>query len=145
MFGYTTTGIFSFADMVANFNGMRFWNKLLLKRDDPLKGYIGNLLDSAYVSCDYQIVESIRAGRIVKAWKYDKRFDIADFVDGSWDEGNNCNSYADPVIEEKVTERIHAVDPGFTCPIPPQACAAARVKYAEFARFLLYPACLTAE
>lgn len=25
-FGYTTTGIFSFADLVANFNGWRFWN-----------------------------------------------------------------------------------------------------------------------
>ena len=31
-FGYSTTGIFSFADLIANFNGWRFWNKVLLRR-----------------------------------------------------------------------------------------------------------------
>ena len=145
LFGYTTTGIFSFADLVANFNGMRFWNKVLHKRDDPLKGFIGNLFDGPYVTCDIQILDSITAWKVVKAWEVNTTFDIADYVDGSWDEGNNCNSYADPIIEDKVQTRIHNVDPDFVCPLDPEACSNAREKYGVFAKYLLHPACLTAE
>ncbi|MGD8911670.1 MAG: hypothetical protein PVJ68_02850, partial [Candidatus Thiodiazotropha sp.] len=144
LFGYSTTGIFSYADLVANFNGMRFWNKVLRKQNDPLKGVIANLLDRPYISCDIQIIDSIEAGEIVRAWEYNTEFDIADYVDGSWDEGNNCNSYADPLIEEKVVKRIHDADPYFTCPYQQQACSRARVKYGEFSRYLLHPSCLQA-
>jgi hypothetical protein len=145
LFGYTTTGIFSFADLAANFNGMRFWIKVLGKRDDPLKGVIGNLFDRPYVTCDIQFVESIKAGKIIKAWEQNQRFDIADFVDGSWDEGNNCNSYADPVIEEKVSKRIQSVSPDFVCPLRREACARAHIKYGEYAKYLLHPNCLSAQ
>jgi hypothetical protein len=116
LFGYTTTGIFSYADLSANLNGWRFWNKVLLKQDDPLKGVIANFFNRPYVSCDIQIIDSIRNRTIVRAWEYNARFDLADYIDGAWDEGNNCNSYADPIIEEKVTARIKQVDPDFVCP-----------------------------
>ncbi len=39
-FGYATTGVYSYADLVANFNGWRFWNEIVGSRDDPLKGAI---------------------------------------------------------------------------------------------------------
>jgi hypothetical protein len=143
LFGYSTTGIFSFADLVANYNGMRFWNKVLLKQDDPLKGMIARLFERPYVTCDVQIIASIKAGEIVKAWEYNKPFDIADYVDGSWDEGNNCNSYADPIIEDKVTKRIRNVDPTFACPYREAACSGARAKYGKFSRYLLHPHCLS--
>jgi hypothetical protein len=142
LFGYTTTGVFSYADLVANFNGMRFWNKILLKRDDPIKGRIANLLNRSYVSCSIQIISSLKAGEIVKAWEVNAKFDISDYIDGSWDEGNNCNSYEDPVIEEKVTKRIYKVDPNFSCPCQPEECSLARNKYDEYSRFLLHPRCL---
>ena len=145
LFGYSTTGIFSFADLVANFNGMRFWNKVLLKQDDPLKGMIANLFNQPYVTCDIQIIESIKAREIVKAWEINAQFDIADYIDGSWDEGNNCNSYADPVIEDKVGKRIRDVDEGFACPYHREVCSEARSKYKEFSKTLLHPYCLRAE
>ncbi|MEW8508130.1 MAG: hypothetical protein AB2598_15645 [Candidatus Thiodiazotropha sp.] len=145
LFGYTTTGIFSYADLTANFNGMRFWNRVLLKHDDPLKGVIGNLLERPYVSCDIQIVESFKAGELVKAWESNAAFDIAEYIDGSWDEGNNCNSYADPIIEAKVSKRARDADPGFTCPYRKEACSSSRAKYGEFSRFLLHPSCLSVE
>ncbi len=145
LFGYSTTGIFSYADLVANFNGMRFWNKVLLKHDDPLKGVIANLLERPYVTCDIQIIDSFKAGEIVRAWEFSVEFDIEDFIDGSWDEGNNCNSYADPVIEEKVVKRIHDIDQNFTCPYQKEACTRARVKYGELSRNLLHPFCLRAK
>jgi hypothetical protein len=143
LFGFTTTGIFSYADMVANFNGMRFWNKVLLKKKDPLKGVVANLLERPYVSCDIKIIESIKAGKIVKAWKYNAAFDIAEFIDGSWDEGNNCNSYADPIIEKKVVKRIHNVNPDFECPYRQKSCKEARVKYDGYSKYLLHPYCLS--
>jgi hypothetical protein len=145
LFGYSTTGIFSYADLVANFNGMRFWIKVLRKLDDPLKGVFANLLERPYVTCDIQIIDSLNAGEIIWAWEYNTAFDIADYVDGGWDEANNCNSYADPLIEEKVDKRIQDIDPDFTCPSQPWACSGARVIYDEFSRYLLHPYCLSAQ
>lgn len=144
LFGYTTTGIFSFADLVANLNGWRFWNKVLLKQDDPLKGTIANFFDRPYVSCDIQIINSIRNRKIIRAWEYESRFDLADYIDGAWDEGNNCNSYADPIIEEKVTARIRHVDPDYVCPLIAEHCMDAQDKYGYYAKYVLHPYCLTA-
>ena len=143
-FGYTTTGVFSFADLVANFNGWRFWNKVLLKEDDPLKGVIANFFSRPYITCDIQVAESIKRVKVVKAWEVNTEFDLADYIDGSWDEGNNCNSYTDPMIEEKVTLRINDVDPGFACPVKTEVCEQAREKYGNYAKHVLHPYCLIA-
>ena len=143
LFGYTTTGIFSYADLVANLNGWRFWNKVLLKQKDPFKNVIANLFDTPYVSCNIQIIDSIRNRKIIKAWKYKARFDFADYIDGAWDEGNNCNSYADPLIETKVTARIKQVNPDYVCPLIPEHCMDAQNKYGDYAKYVLHPYCLT--
>ncbi len=145
IFGYTTTGIFSYADLVANLNGWRFWNKVLLKQDDPLKGGIANFFNRPYVTCDIQILDSIRNRQIIRAWEYNTRFDLSDYIDGAWDEGNNCNSYADPIIEEKVTSRINSVDPDFVCPLNPDDCLDAQDKYGDYAKYVLHPYCLIAD
>jgi len=144
LFGYTMTGIFSYADLVANLNGWRFWNRILLKQDDPLKGIVGNFFNRPYVTCEIQIIDSIRQRQIIRAWEYNTRFDLADYLDGAWDEGNNCNSYADPIIEQKVTARIKNIDPEFACPLNEGACADAREKYGSYAKYVLHPSCLTA-
>lgn len=143
-FGYTTTGIFSFSDLVANFNGWRFWNKVLLKENDPLKGVLANFFNRPYVTCEMQIMDSLKNKKIVKAWEFNTRFDLSDYIDGTWDEGNNCNSYEDPIIEEKVRLRIKNVNPGFTCPFIAEECLAAQKKYGEYAKYVLHPYCLTA-
>jgi hypothetical protein len=145
LYGFTTTGIFSYSDLVANFNGWRFWNKVLLKRGDPLKGVLGNFFNRHYVACRIQLVESFKNRKLIKAWEYNARFDLSDYIDGAWDEGNNCNSYADPMIEQKVTERIYEADPDFACPFKTGACSDAQDKYGYYAKYLLNPFCLTAE
>ena len=142
MFGTTTTGIFSYADMVANFNGWRFWNRVLLEEPDPLNSFVERLFDRAYVSCDIQVIESLRQLRVVRAWEVNRRFDLRDYIDGTWDEGNNCNSYADPVIEEKVENRIAEIYPGYSCPLNIEACIEARDRYGIYAHAILHPACL---
>jgi hypothetical protein len=145
LYGYSTTGIFSYADLVANFNGWRFWNKVLLEQDDPLKGVIANFFNRPYVACKIQLVDSIRYRKIIKAWEYNTRFDLSDYIDGAWDEGNNCNSYADPVIEQKVASRIADVDPAYVCPVNADSCAEVRDKYGDFAKHILHPFCLVAQ
>ena len=141
-FGYSTTGIFSFADLVANFNGWRFWNKVLLKEDDPLKGVIANFFNRPYISCEIQIIASIKNRKIVKAWEYNTRFDLSDYIDGTWDEGNNCNSYQNPMIEQKVISRIKNVAPDFSCPFTAEHCLDAQEKYGYYAKHVLHPLCL---
>ncbi len=142
-FGYSTTGIFSFSDLVANFNGWRFWNKVLLKADDPLKGAFANFFNRPYVRCEIQFFDSIKKLKIVKAWEYNSQFDLSDYIDGTWDEGNNCNSYETPMIEEKVTVRIKNVDPDFTCPLLVEYCLESQEKYGYYAKHVLHPYCLT--
>lgn len=141
-FGYATTGIYSFADLTANFNGWRFWNNVLRSGDDPLKGMLANLFSAPYVRCELRLLDSMRHAKRVRAWRVVRPFDLADYVDGAWDEGNNCNSYADPVIEAKVDSRTAEAYPGFSCPIDPGACHQARARYGRFARHLLHPLCL---
>jgi hypothetical protein len=141
-FGFATTGIFSFADLVANFNGWRFWRGVLGSGDDPLLGPVGNWFSRPYVSCETRIFASIRHRKIVRNWVLSREFNLADYVDGAWDEGNNCNSYADPLIEQKVLSRIDAVSVSYRCPVEPAQCLSAQQKYGNLARYLLHPACL---
>ena len=143
-FGYTTTGIYSFADLVANFNGWRFWNKVLLKERDPLKGILSSFFNKPYITCEIQTIDSIKNKRIVKAWEENTRFDLLEYVDGAWDEGNNGNNYEDPVIEEKVSSRINNVDSDFTYPVLAKECLTAQVKYGYYAKYVLHPSCLSA-
>lgn len=141
-FGYTTTGIYSYADLAANFNGWRFWNNILRVRQDPLKGPLARLFSSAYVGCGIKIMESFRSGSLVYAWKVKKRFDLADYLDGSWDEANNCVSYKNKQIEDKVLARMKDVDPEFRCPASPEICQNAKDRYGSYAKYILHPACL---
>lgn len=144
LFGYTTTGIFSYADLVANLNGWRFWNRILLKQDDPLKSIVANYFTRPYVTCSIQFVESVKQRKIIKAWELNTRFDLSDYIDGAWDEAHNCNSYADPIIEKKVKSRINNVDPYFNCPLNPRHCLDAQEKYGYYAKYVLHPFCLIA-
>ena len=142
-FGYTTTGIFSFADLVANFNGWRFWNKILLKSNDPLKGVLANFFNRPYITCKRQIGVSIKNKQVIKAWQFNTRFDLSDYMDGTWDEGNNCNSYKSPIIEEKVAFRIKNTHLGFTFPLIIEHCLQSQGKYGFYAKYVLHPRCLT--
>lgn len=80
--GYATTGIYSFADLTANFNGWRFWNEILQSEDDPLQGPTPGLLTGPYVACEFQLLDSLRYRKRIWAWKVRKSFDLADYVDG---------------------------------------------------------------
>jgi len=143
MFGFTTTGIFSYADLVANLNGYRFWNRILLEHKDPLLNFWARLLDTPYITCNVQILASLRQWRLIRRWELQKHFDFSDYIDGAWDETNNCCSYASPAIAEKVTARIRELTPHLTCPVSAESCVEAGKKYGAAARYVLHPACMS--
>lgn len=151
-FGYATTGVFSYADLVANFNGMRFWNRVFLKNKDSLRNAVEAVFDSAYVQCEYKFINifahlyrkdwDLNEFKLVKAWKIQRRFDVREYLDGTWDEGVNCNSYESTDLEAQIATRIQQIDPTFTCPIEPIECLEAQEKYGHYAKKLLHPNCL---
>ncbi|THB77818.1 MAG: hypothetical protein D6B25_05800 [Desulfobulbaceae bacterium] len=144
-FGLATTGIFSYGDLVANFNGWRFWNRVRKYHPDPLQNAVSRFFSIPYVKCATRIKDSFMYKKRVKEWRIGIPFDLRNYLDSAWDEGNNCSSYKDPIIEDKVMRRISAIDPEHSCPAEPSACRESREKYGAFARYLLHPNCLTAE
>lgn len=104
-FGMATTGIYSYADLAANFQGYKeFWKPL-----------IGSGVDS-YVSC--------KAGRYVSL----RPFDWAKHANSSWDEGINCNRYRNRAMTESINNQIAILEKNLntklSCPILPDRCHA---------------------
>jgi len=73
------TGVFSYADLSANFNGMRFWNHMLQKNDDIL-GKEYNV--GPYISCKNN------------QWVLENEIDFKNYFDESMDESVNCSRFA---------------------------------------------------
>ncbi|WP_370292483.1 hypothetical protein [Thalassolituus sp.] len=76
-FGAQTTGVYSYADLVANFNGLRFWNRLLVHHPDPLT----KKLPEPYIRCEND------------DWVLAAPFTLAGYVDPAWNESVNCSSF----------------------------------------------------
>ena len=115
IWGLATTGIYSYADLAANFSGMRFWASVL-GEEDPLGRNTTPMV---------QCVE----GR----WERQMEFTWAEWVNPGWDEGINCNKYA-PRVERNVPA-------GVVCPADPSRCAEIVALYGKFADRLVSPQC----
>lgn len=85
-FGAETTGVYSFADLVANFNGLRFWNRILADHPDPMT----DRADVPYVRCQSD------------KWVAAADFDWRDYVDPAWNESVNCSMMRTLGLLEKV-------------------------------------------
>ncbi|MFA6237703.1 MAG: hypothetical protein WC635_10285 [Bacteriovorax sp.] len=94
------TGVFSYADLSANFNGMRFWNHMLLKQDDIL-GAEHNL--GPYIGCEGS------------KWKIKNTIDFKNYIDSSMDESINCSKFANKSGAQKFQEAIAQL--GSVCPM----------------------------
>lgn len=106
------TGVFSYGDLSANFNGMRFWNHILLKNEDILgKDY--NL--GPYVVCSDS------------KWKVNEEMDFRNYIDASMDESINCSKFATKSGEGKFKKAIQAL--GASCPMDGQKVIELKEKY----------------
>ncbi len=92
LFGYTVTGVYSYADLSANFAGMRFWNHVLSEHEDPLGEELG-----PYVACRDGHWVSLKA----PVW--------SDYMDISWDEAVNCSAFHLSTMREKIERNLAAM------------------------------------
>ncbi len=109
------TGVFSYADLSANFNGMRFWNHVLQKQDDIL-GAENNR--GPFITCENE------------KWSVntDNAIDLSDYVDASFDESINCSKFANARGVRKFSRAIKSR--GFSgCPIDSDKLLEMKAKY----------------
>ena len=116
--GAVTTGVMSYADLTANFNGMRFWNHMLQLRPDILGDNHG-----PYISCqDNQFVQV-------------KKIDFRHYIDESMDESINCSKFARKKSAKKFLKRVEAL--GYSCPMDPDKLEMMKEKYGEFSKWII--------
>ena len=123
-YGELTTGVFSYADLAANLNGLRFWNSILGLKADPITGAS---VDKPFVRC------------IDKKWRLMKEFDWQDYVDPTWDEAINCSAFRNEILLAKVKKRIAATSHGKTCPLLKVDRYSLERKYGDLLPFIFNP------
>lgn len=133
-FGWTMTGVFSYADLAVNYSGLKFWINLIVKEPRVFERNYG-LLDPklGLIECQDE------------KWVLIRPFDWKSYVDSTWDEAINCNWYPTPEIEELVGKRVSMVMKGRAfnqfCPIDSQQCQEIVKKYGALARYFVHPRC----
>lgn len=91
-YGAQTTGVFSFADLVANFQGLRFWNRVLARQPDPLTP----ANSAQYVQCKSE------------RWVQAQTFRWSDYVDKGWSEVANCPALrSDDLLQRMRQQPVH--------------------------------------
>ncbi len=115
IFGLTTTGVMSYADMAANYSGYTFWKEL----------YAG---EKPYFRCEEG-----------KGWVQTRSFTWKDYVSDAWDEAINC-SVMKPSLGERVEANLRKQ--GMSCPVSAARCS--QLEQLEFADVLVSPRCQSA-
>lgn len=113
-------GVFSYGDLGANFNGMRFWNHMLQRRDDVL-GADYNI--GPYISC------------VNDKWVKASDIDFRNYIDSSMDESINCSKYPSDNTVKKFKRRLKIM--GVTCPMSQQKLDDAHAKYRHMAKWII--------
>ena len=120
-YGLKRSKVFSYGDLVANYNGYTFWKSLFNDED-------GN----NYISC--------RNGKFYLS----RRFSFAEYVDAGWDEAINCNAYPESVavrVNKVIAELEAKSGKKLACPSEREKCVALQEKYQEHKDKLLSPMC----
>lgn len=113
-------GVFSYGDLAANFNGMRFWNHILQSREDVL-GSAHNL--GPYIDCENQ------------KWVQVKKLDFRDYIDASMDEAINCSKFPAKATSERFIREVNYL--GMQCPLDPKKVEELSAKYGKMAKWII--------
>ena len=144
-FGAITTGVFSYADVSANYGGQKFWEKVCGNankdtRPEDLEFMRTNRCKKdAYVLCDNKTGDWILNPH--------ENFTLKDYVTPAWDESINCSLY-EPEIVSGVYKAMnlnafsYQGNPRQPCPAEPQKCIDFQSQYpAHAAKLLTSPVC----
>ncbi len=123
-YGEFTTGVFSYADLAANLNGLRFWNQVLGLKADPVSG---TEVTRPFVRCQD------------KKWRLTREFDWRDYVDPTWDEAINCSAFRNEILLAKVKKRIADTSHGKSCPLVKVDRQSLEKKYGDLLPYIFNP------
>ena len=136
IWGTKATGVASWGDLVANFQGMRFWIHLLGRDVD------GNpLTDPLTDPGDGGLEPLVRC--TAEGWVKARELTVASYLDPAWDEGLNCSDYRHPAFVEGFERRIEELresDPKgrfYGCPMDPELIRRAAERYGPYADRLI--------
>ncbi len=134
LYGLETTGVKSYADMTANFDGQRFWEKLcgFPKAKDNTR-----CEPDAYLKCNDDGTWALNSTQ---------KFSLKDFVSPAWDESINCSSFNPDTAEgifDNLNKRAHLYKghPLQPCPAEPQKCVQIIEKYKSIGKKTINPIC----
>jgi hypothetical protein len=132
-YGVKSTGIASYADLMANFQGMRFWNDLLgVGKDVVTKQEVKNpmvqlkdflILPTWYQSRRFEerrLLSDLSPAKIVElkkqGWVKTKfwtvahhEFDIRKYVNVAWDEAYNCSKFLNEKMAKSTQQRVNEI------------------------------------
>ena len=115
-------GVFSYGDLSANFNGMRFWNHILQLRDDVL-GEEFNI--GPYIVCENN------------NWVKAKELDLKNYIDDSVNETINCSKFPTDKTLNKFKNRLASM--GVSCPVDQTRLDSVYLKYKHMAKWIINP------
>lgn len=137
-YGLRMTGVKSYADLAANFEGHQFWDRLCGKiytdSTEEEKDYFkkNKCTQNAYLKCS--VDPKTKKGM----WVFDSdKFNISDYVNPAWDESINCNSYREDISEgvfSQLSRRVYTFkgNPKQPCPAELDKCHIITNKYNSY-------------
>ncbi len=121
--GKLTGGVYSFADLAANYDGYLFWTDLLGPHTKPEL--------SKFFSCHLGIFKMYR------------EIDLSEYVNAAWDEGMNCNEYRSEAMKNEVEKSIIELEAKnqkrFHCPVYVNLIGEMINRYGPHAKKILSP------
>jgi len=115
--------IYSYGDLVANYEGFQFWKSLISG-------------SSPYFKC------------VDNTWKQVRVFTLKDYLSHGFDESINCSSFskeADKDVQKDIQNILSKQKMAVTkCPVYPSLCRSIVEKYQESSEFLVHPECIKA-
>jgi hypothetical protein len=124
--GAMMTGVMSYGDMMANFQGMRFWNHMLQQNDDIFGDNLG-----PYITC------------LDNQWTQVKQIDFAPYLNVAFDEGINCSKFRTQAMTDSVLYRISEYEKidtegrSYSCPLDADALNAVYEKFSPISAWLI--------
>lgn len=135
-YGLWHTGVKSFADLNANFQGLRFWLRVIDQKIENEN--VRKLLPEFYIPYFTCFQEK---------WIPAAEFHLRDYVSASWDEAINCSQFASPKFEADVLKVIRQLEVKqgrhLQCPAEPEKCEQLTHETGVWAPFLLHTRCRT--
>jgi hypothetical protein len=112
-YGLLVSGVKSYADLSANYAGMRFWESIVDGKDP-------------YFACHEGL------------WARVREFTWKDYVTDAWDEGINCSQFTRSM---GATVLNNLKRKGMTCPVADKVDVCRELTYMTDAKWFVSPAC----